>query len=353
MRVTRFAAIAALALCLQSPLAQADEILGSGSTFVAPVIAKWSTDFGAKGGDTVSYQRTGSAAGLAALKSGIMDFAASDAPLKPAELQRAGLLQFPLVVGGVVPVVNLDGVAPGALHLTGAVLADIFLGMLTRWNDPRIAALNPGLRLPAAAIIVSHRAEGSGTTFNWTSYLSKASAGWRDRVGEGLSVAWPVGVGGRGNDGVAAFVKQTKNAIGYVDFASVQHSRLSYALVENKAGHYSVPGLATFEAAAAAADWTGTQDFRVVLTDSAAEDAWPLAATSFVLMDATPRLPARTRAALDFFRWGLTRGQHQAAELGYVALSPALVSRVDAYWAARFTDRQHAQAQDTTDRRAP
>ena len=216
------------------------------------------------------YQPIGSGAGIAGLKSGLVDFAASDAPLRPADLQRSGLLQFPLVVGGVVAIFNIDGVRSGELRLTGALLADIFSGKLARWNDPRIAELNPALRLPAAAIIVAHRVDGSGTTFNWTNYLSKASADWRAGVGEGLSVRWPVGVGGKGNDGVAAFVKQTKNSIGYVDFANARRTQLAYALVQNKAGKYVVPGAKTFEAAAANADWGSAQDFHVVITETRA-----------------------------------------------------------------------------------
>jgi phosphate transport system substrate-binding protein len=247
-------------------------------------------------------------------------------------------MQFPLVVGGVVPVVNLDGVRPGDVRLTGGLIADIYLGKLTRWNDPKIAELNPGIRLPAAPIIVAHRVDASGTTFNLTNYLSKASAEWRGKVGEGLSVSWPVGIGGKGNDGVAAFVKQTRNSIGYVDFAYARRTELAYALVQNKDGRYPVPNAKTFEAAMAASDWSSAQDFDVVITDPVGEDAYPIAATSFALMYATPRVSARTRAAVGFFRWGLQQGQTQATELGYVALHPGMVSRIEDYWRARLTD---------------
>jgi phosphate transport system substrate-binding protein len=340
MNLLRYAGIALVALCLQPGPARADDIAGAGSTFVSSVLSKWSADYRATGGSSLDYQPIGSGAGIASLRSGLVDFAASDAPLRPADLQRSGLLQFPLVVGGVVAIFNIDGVRSNELRLTGALLADIFSGKLARWNDPRIAELNPALRLPAAPIIVAHRVDGSGTTFNWTNYLSKASADWRASVGEGLSVRWPVGVGGKGNDGVAAFVKQTKNSIGYVEFASARRSQLAYALVQNKAGKYVVPGAKTFEAAAANADWGSAQDFHVVITDSSSDDAYPIAATSFALMFASPRVQSRTKAAVAFFRWSLQHGQDQANALGFVPLPPEVVSRVEAYWRTRFADDQ-------------
>jgi phosphate transport system substrate-binding protein len=340
MNLLRYAGIAVVALCLQPGPTWADDIAGAGSTFVSSVLSKWSADYRATGGSSLDYQPIGSGAGIASLRSGLVDFAASDAPLRPADLQRSGLLQFPLVVGGVVAIFNIDGVRSNELRLTGALLADIFSGKLARWNDPRIAELNPALRLPAAPIIVAHRVDGSGTTFNWTNYLSKASADWRASVGEGLSVRWPVGVGGKGNDGVAAFVKQTKNSIGYVEFAYARRSQLAYALVQNKAGKYVVPGAKTFAAAAANADWGSAQDFHVVITDSSSDDAYPIAATSFALMFASPRVPSRTKAAVAFFRWSLQHGQDQATALGFVPLPPEVVSRVEAYWRTRFADGQ-------------
>jgi phosphate transport system substrate-binding protein len=344
MRVRWAVALSLIAVCLQPAVTRADDIQGAGSTFVAPILDKWSADYSAGGGGVVAYQRIGSGGGISSLRSGVVDFAVSDAPMTPAELKRLGFVQFPLVVGGVVPVVNLDGVASGQLRLSGAVLADIFLGKLTKWNDPIIARLNPDIRLPVAPIIVAHRVDASGTTFNWTNFLSKVSADWRDKVGEGLSVSWPVGVGGKGNAGVAAFVKQTPNAIGYVDFGDARRSQLAYTLVQNRAGRYTTPGPTTFEAATAGADWSSARAFDVVITDSAEEDAWPVAATSFALMYAVPRIPSRTRAGVDFFRWGLTEGRRQAAELGYVPLPPAVVSQVEAYWNATFTDALRLQA---------
>jgi phosphate transport system substrate-binding protein len=336
--ILRLASIGVLLAVLPHRPALSDDITGAGSTFVSPVLAKWSATYSATGRSALAYQPVGSGGGISALRSETVDFAATDAPLRPAELQKFGLVQFPLVVGGVVPIVNLEGVKPGELRFTGDLLADIFLGKVTKWNDARIAALNPGLRLPAAAIIVAHRVDASGTTFNWASYLAKASAEWREKVGEGLSVAWPVGAGGKGNDGVASFVKQTRNAIGYVEHAYAVRSRLAHGLVQNKSGRFVAPGVPSFAAAAAGADWAGAPDFHVVLTDPAGEEAYPIAATSFALMYRAPRVPARTKAALDFFRWGFRDGQTLARDLGFVPLPPGVVSQIDAYWNARFAE---------------
>ena len=219
MNLLRCVGIGVATALLHHGPALADDITGAGSTFVSPILSRWSATYSASRGAALAYQPIGSGGGIAGLKSETVDFAASDAPLKPTELRRLGLLQFPLVIGGIVPVINVDGVKPGELKFTGSLLVDIFMGKVTKWNDPKIAEVNPGIRLPASAIIVAHRVEGSGTTFNWVNYLSKASAEWRNNIGEGLSVAWPVGVGGKGNEGVAAFVRQTKNSIGYVDYA--------------------------------------------------------------------------------------------------------------------------------------
>lgn len=338
MNLMRYVGASVLALCLQHGATLAGDIAGAGSTFVAPLLSKWSSDYSGKGGEGLSYERVGSGAGISSLRSGTVDFAATDAPLKPTELRRLGFIQFPLVVGGVVPVINLDGIKAGDLRLTGGLLADIYLGELTKWNDPKIAEVNPGVSLPSAPIIVAHRVDASGTTFNLTNYLSKVSAEWRGRVGEGLSVSWPVGVGGKGNDGVAGFVKQTKNSIGYVDFAYARRTSLAYALVQNRDGKYPVPGVKAFESASATSDWSSAQDFYVVITDPVGEQSYPIAATSFALMYATPRVASRTKAAVDFFRWGLQQGQTQAIELGYVALQSGVVSRIEDYWRARLTD---------------
>jgi phosphate transport system substrate-binding protein len=316
--------------------ALADDITGAGSTFVSSILTKWSAIYVAKGGSGLAYQAIGSGGGIAGLKSATIDFAASDAPLKPLDLQRFGLLQFPLVVGGIVPVANVDGVKPGELKFTGLLLAEIFMGKVTKWNDPKIASLNPSVRLPATSIIVAHRVEGSGTTFNWTNYLSKVSLEWRNTIGEGLSVAWPVGVGGKGNEGVAAFVRQTRNSIGYVDYAHALRSKLAYGLVQNRAGKFVLPSVKAFESAATTADWASADDFHVVITDAQGDDSYPIAATSFALMYKTPKVPARTKAALEFFRWALRDGQKLAGDLGFATLPPNVVSQIEAYWKVQF-----------------
>jgi phosphate transport system substrate-binding protein len=326
-----------LALLAATPAA-AQEITGAGSTFVSPVLTKWSVEYAAKIGPKVKYQSVGSGAGITQIKAGSVDFGASDAPLKPDELQKTGLGQFPLVVGGVVPIVNIEGVKPGELKFTGALLADIYLGKMKAWNDPRIATLNPALKLPASAITVVHRTDGSGTTYNWVDYLSKTSPEWRDQVGEGTSVSWPIGAGGKGNEGVAAFVTQTPNSIGYVEYAYVLRKKLTFGLVQNRAGKFVMPNAASFKAATVNADWTKAQDFYLVLTDAPGDDAYPIAATAFVLMHKQPRDAARSKAALAFFRWALDNGQKMADELDYVPLPPAVVTQVTGYWKSEFGD---------------
>src|SRR5262245_4528868 len=338
MSALRFGSVGLLAALLSHGPSLADDITGAGSTFVSPVLTKWSAAYSKDGRPALAYQPIGSGGGIAALRSETVDFAATDAPLRLMELQKSGLVQFPLVVGGVVPIVNIAGVKPGELRFTGSLLADIYLGKVTKWNDARITALNPSLRLPAAAIIVAHRVDASGTTFNWASYLAKASAEWRDKVGEGLSVAWPVGVGGKGNDGVASFVKQTRNSIGYVEYAYAQRIKLAHGLVQNKSGRFVSPEVKSFAAAAASADWASTRDFYVVITDPAGDDSYPIAATSFALMYKAPKVPARTKAALDFFRWALRDGQKLAGDLGFVPLPANVVSQIDDYWKARFAE---------------
>ena len=284
----------------------------------------------------VDYQPIGSGRGIMQIRAATVDFGASDAPLKPEDLRKSDLGQFPLVIGGIVPVMNVEGVRPGEIKFTGALLADIFLGKVKRWDDPEIVKLNPDLRLPAAAIAVVHRSDSSGTTFNWVNYLSKVSPQWRDRIGEGTAVAWPTGAGGKGNEGVAALVVQTRNSIGYVDYAHVLRSKLAYGLVQNKAGKFVKPDAASFRAAAASADWAKAQDFHLVLTDSPGADAYPIAATAFILVPKTAKSPARARAALEFFRWVLENGQQSASDLEYVPLPADLVKQIEAYWKSAF-----------------
>lgn len=334
-KINRLVAVLAVIAVLSGSAAAAD-ITGAGSTFVLPIFSKWSADYSALTGTRVNYQSIGSGSGIIQIKNATVDFGASDAPLKPEELAKLNMGQFPLVIGGIVPVVNIDGIQPGELRFTGSILADIFLGKIKNWNDPAIANINPGLKLPNAAITVVHRSDGSGTTFNWTSYLSKVSPEWRDRVGQGAAVEWPLGIGGRGNEGVAAFVAQTKNSIGYVEYAHVLQNRMSFGLVQNKAGQFIKPDAVSFQAAAVSADWPNAQDFHLIMTDAPGEAAYPIAATVFIIMHKKPKDALRTKTALDFFRWALESGQKQAQALDYVPLPAALVQIVEAYWKSQF-----------------
>ncbi|MEN4904364.1 phosphate ABC transporter substrate-binding protein PstS [Luteimonas sp. TWI662] len=314
----------------------AAEISGAGASFIYPLVSKWSADYNAATGNKVNYQSIGSGGGIAQIKAGTVDFGSSDKPLDSAELQAAGLGQFPSAIGGVVPVLNVEGLAPGQLKLTGAVLADIFLGKVATWNDPAIAALNPGVTLPAGKISIVHRSDGSGTTFNFSNYLSKVSADWKSRVGEGTSVQWPTGVGGKGNEGVASYVQQIKGSIGYVELAYALQNGMPYASLQNAAGNWVQPSEASFAAAAATADWASAQDFNLVITNAPGADAWPITATNFMLMHKQPKDAARSQATRDFFKWAFESGQAQASELHYVPLPPELVQQIEAYWAAEF-----------------
>ena len=316
--------------------AWATDVTGAGSSFVYPLLSQWSTDYNTATGTKVNYTSIGSGAGIAQIKAATIDFGASDKPMAPDELAQFGLAQFPIIIGGVVPVVNIEGVAAGKLRVDGATLARVFLGQITQWNDPAIVALNPGVSLPASAISVVHRSDGSGTTFNFVNYLSKVSADWKSKVGEGTSVQWPVGVGGKGNEGVAAYVKQIKNSIGYVELEYALKTGMSYTALKNHAGNFVEPGLDTFEAAAASADWANAKDFHLVITDAPGANAWPIAASVFVIVYKQPKDAARSKSAFDFFRWALEKGQGRAKELNYVALPPALVKSIEKYWAAEI-----------------
>jgi len=312
------------------------QITGAGSTFFFPLVSKWSADYHAATGNQVNYQSIGSGGGIAQIKAGTVDFGASDAPLDSTELDEAGLLQFPVVIGGVVPVVNVEGVEPGQLRLTGPLLADIYLGKIKTWNDPAIAALNPGVTLPATKINLVQRSDGSGTTFNFTNYLSKVSPEWKDKIGEGKSVQWPDGVGGKGNEGVASYVQQIDGSIGYVELAYALQNKMAFAQLQNAAGNFVTPSAETFAAAAATADWAGVQDFNLVITNAGGDQAWPIAATVFAMMYAEPKDPQRSADARAFFEWALDNGQQQAASLDYVPLPPELVGQIEQYWAAEF-----------------
>ena len=312
------------------------EITGAGATFIYPLLSKWSAQYSQATGNKINYQSIGSGGGIAQIKAGTVDFGSSDKPLSSDELAQAGLGQFPSAVGGVVPVVNLPGIAAGQLKLTGQVLADIYLGKVTMWNAPAIAQLNPGVSLPALKINVVKRSDGSGTTFNFVNYLSKVSPEWKSKVGEGTSVEWPTGIGGKGNEGVAAYVKQIKGSIGYVELAYATENGMAHAQMQNAAGQWVQPSIASFQAAAAGADWKNAKDFGVVITNAPGAQAWPIAATNFILMYKQPKDPARSKAALDFFRWALKNGGATAQSLNYVPLPPELVSQVETYWSTEF-----------------
>lgn len=320
---------------LVSGMAMAADITGAGSTFVYPILSKWSATYNTKTGNKINYQSIGSGGGIAQIKAATVTFGASDKPLSPQELQEAGLVQFPVVIGGVVPVVNLAGVATGKMKLTGEVIADIFLGKITEWSDPAIANLNKGQKLPTGKITVIHRSDGSGTTFNWVNYLSKVSPEWKSKVGEGTSVNWPAGVGGKGNEGVAAYVNQIKGSIGYVELAYALQNKMTYTQVRNKAGAFVSPSLESFEAAAASADWSAP-DFFEIITDAPGAKSWPVTASVFVIMHRHPKDPQATKDALAFFKWAFDSGQADAKSLDYVALPPTLTKKIEGYWAGNI-----------------
>ncbi|MCL1633194.1 phosphate ABC transporter substrate-binding protein PstS [Luteimonas sp. SX5] len=311
-------------------------ITGAGATFIYPLLSKWSDDYNKATGHEINYQSIGSGGGIAQIKAGTVDFGSSDKPLPSEELAAAGLGQFPSAIGGVVPVVSVEGIEPGKLRLSGPLLADIFLGKIKTWNDPAIAKVNPGVALPDTKINVVHRSDGSGTTYNFVNYLSKVSPEWKSKVGEGTSVSWPGGIGGKGNEGVAAYVKQIKGSIGYVELAYALQNKMSYTGMQNAAGNWVQPNAESFQAAAASADWANAKDFNLVITNASGADAWPITATNFILMYKQPKNAQRSKDTLDFFRWALEKGQPQAQALDYVPLPPALVQQVEAYWAAEF-----------------
>jgi len=312
------------------------QVTGAGSSFVYPLVSKWSADYAAKTGAKINYQSIGSGGGIAQVKAGTVVFGATDKPLASDELAANDLGQFPAAIGGVVPVVNLPGIEGGKLRLTGPVLADIYLGKITAWNDPAIAALNPGVALPADKISSVHRSDGSGTTFNFTNYLSKVSPEWKAKGGEGTTVNWTGGLGGKGNEGVAAYVKQIKGSIGYVELAYAMQNNMTYASMQNAAGAWVQPTLDSFAAAAASADWKNAKDFNLVITNAPGQDAWPITASTFILLHRSAKDAAQRQAALDYFKWALENGQAQAKALDYVALPPELVQQIEAYWGTTF-----------------
>jgi phosphate transport system substrate-binding protein len=315
-------------------VATAAEMTGAGSTFASPVVEKWSAAYKQATGNALQYQAVGSSIGVNLIKKAAVDFGPTDKPVEPAELKRLGLLQFPLVMGGVVPVVNVAGVKPGVMKFTGPLLADIFLGKIRNWDDAAIRAVNPELPMPHMAITVVHRLDGSGTTFNWSNYLSKVSADWKRAVGEGNAVDWPLGLGGKGNDGVASLVALVPGSIGYLEYsyALQKLDRISFGTVQNSAGNFVSPSAQSFQAAAASADWKTSEDFFTLLTNAPGADAYPIAATTFVVLYKQPKSPQAAAAALDFLRWALENGRAQAEALNYVPLPSSLVQQIEAYW---------------------
>ena len=325
-----------IAALLLSVSAHATNITGAGSSFVYPVVAKWSADFHKKTSNQVNYQSIGSSGGIAQVKAATVDFGATDAPMSAADLAKHGLGQFPIVIGGIVPIVNVAGVQPGQLKLTGTVLADIYLGKIKTWNDPAIGKLNPGMKLPASKIIVVYRSDGSGTSFNFTNYLSKVNKDWQAKLGFATTVAWPTGVGGKGNEGVAALVRQARNSIGYVEYAYALQNRMSHALVQNAGGRFVKPSGTSFAAAAATADWKSTKDFNLIMTNAPGAAAWPITATTWAVMPKQPKNAANAKTAFEFFEWSFKHGQQQAKSLDYVPLPPPLVQQIEAYWTSDF-----------------
>ncbi|MCX7323312.1 MAG: phosphate ABC transporter substrate-binding protein PstS [Hyphomicrobiales bacterium] len=325
----KFAITAAAFAAMSLSPAKAADITGAGATFPFPIYAKWAEAYKAATGIGLNYQSIGSGGGIRQIRAKTVDFGATDAPVKGDELTRDGMIQFPMVMGGVVPALNVAGIG-----LTGPLLGDIFLGNVKKWNDPKIVALNPGVMLPDATINVVYRSDGSGTTFVWTEYLSLVSDEWKTKIGTNTSVQWPVGVGGRGNEGVSGTVRQIANSIGYVEYAYAKQNNLSYALVQNKAGNFPVPDDTSFQAAASAADWNAAPGFGISLNNQAAPTAWPIVSATFILMYAKPADPAKSAAALKFFDWAFANGDKLATDLEYVPMPAPVKAQVRASWKA-------------------
>jgi phosphate transport system substrate-binding protein len=330
MKLAAARALICAALSTVAVAASAQDATGAGATFPAPVYAKWADAYNKATGARVNYQSVGSGAGINQIRAKTVDFGASDAPLTDEALAKDGLVQFPTVIGGVVPVINVAGIAPGALKLTGAVLGDIFLGKITKWNDAAIAGLNPDVKLPDAAIAVVRRADGSGTTFIFTNYLSKVNPEWKAKVGEGTAVNWPSGAGGKGNEGVSAFVQRLPNSIGYVEYAYAKQNKMNTVKLRNQAGTYVDPDDANFRAAAAGADWSKT--FYQILTEQPGKDAWPITGATFIMMHKVQDKPAQAAATLKFFDWAYKEGDKMAADLEYVTLPDSVKALVRKQW---------------------
>ncbi|MBP7566360.1 MAG: phosphate ABC transporter substrate-binding protein PstS [Burkholderiaceae bacterium] len=327
---SKLAAIGAATTVLMAQAALAQDVTGAGASFPAPVYAKWADAYNKATGAKVNYQSVGSGAGIKQIQAKTVDFGASDAPLSDEQLAKDGLIQFPTVIGGVVPVINVKGFAPGQLKLTGAVLADIYLGKIAKWNEPAIASLNPGVTLPDAPIAVVRRADGSGTTFAFTEYLTKVSPAWKADVGTGTAVKWPTGAGGKGNEGVSAFVMRLPDSIGYVEYAYAKQNKMSHVALQNADGAYVQPDDETFKAAAAGIDWS--KSFAQSLTNASGKTAWPISTATFILVYTKPDNPAKTAAALKFFDWAYTNGDKAASDLDYVPFPANVKTAIRTSW---------------------
>ncbi len=333
MRMTASLVAAAAALCTAYTASAAD-ISGAGASFPYPVYSKWADAYQKETGNRLNYQSIGSGGGIKQIQAKTVTFGASDMPLPKAQLDKDGLVQFPTVMGGVVAVMNVDGIAPGALTLDGKTLADIYMGKVKRWNDAAIAKLNPDVKLPSQAIAVVYRSDGSGTTFVFTDYLSKVNPAFKSDIGVNTSVQWPAGIGGKGNEGVAGTVSQTKGAIGYVEYAYAKQNKLAYAKMINKAGKTVSPTSEAFQAAAANADWAGTPGFEVILNDEPGDASWPITSATFILMHKQPADAAASAEALKFFDWAYSKGDKLAEELDYVPMPDNVVALIKKTWAS-------------------
>jgi phosphate transport system substrate-binding protein len=332
--IVKIGSLALSLACLSMPLrASAGEITGAGATFPYPVYSKWAEAYKAQRDLSLNYQSIGSGGGIKQIEAKTVDFGASDMPLKPEKLKEDGLVQWPMIMGGVVPVVNVTGIAAGQLKLSGAVLANIFLGTIKKWNDKEIVSLNKGLKLPAQDIAVVHRSDGSGTTFLFTNYLMKVSKDWADKVGNNTAVEWPVGIGGKGNEGVANFTAQTPGSIGYVEYAYALQNKLAYTMLASHDGAYINPSSATFQSAASHADWKNAPGFYLVLTEQPGKESWPITGASFILMHTVQEKPDRASEALNFFSWCYANGTKMAEELNYVPMPKPVVDIVEKTWA--------------------
>jgi len=326
--------IVAAGLIAASTSAFAADITGAGATFPFPIYSKWADAYKKETGNGLNYQSIGSGAGIKQIQAKTVTFGATDAPLKAEQLEKDGLVQWPMVMGAIVPVVNLEGIKPGELVLSGELLGDIYLGKITKWNDAAIAKLNPKLKLPTDAITVVRRSDGSGTTFNFTDYLSKSSAEWKTKVGSGTAVEWPAGVGAKGNEGVAGNISQTKNSIGYVEYAYAKQNKLTYAALINKAGKTVQPTMAAFQAAASNADWAKAPGYYVILTDQPGDASWPITAATFILMHREPVDKAASAEAIKFFKWAFAKGGKMAEELDYIPMPDPVVKLIEKTWSA-------------------